>query len=49
MNYELFEKELLVTPEPALHVLEIMIAARQSQKAGRRVALHPAFRWPVVS
>jgi len=42
-------KELLVTPEHALHVLEIITAARQSQKAGRRVALTSTFRWPVVA
>lgn len=41
-------KELLVTPEHALHVLEIITAARQSQATGRRVALTSAFKWPVV-
>ena len=42
-------RELLVTPEQALHVLEIITAARESQKTGRRVALTSAFRWPIVS
>ena len=42
-------KELLVTPEHALHVLEIITAARQSQKTGRRVMLTSTFRWPIVS
>lgn len=42
-------RELLVTPEQALHVLEIITAARQSQKTGRRVALTSTFRWPIVS
>ncbi len=41
-------KELLATPEHALHVLEIITAARQSQATGRRVRLSSAFRWPVV-
>jgi predicted dehydrogenase len=41
-------KELLVTPEHALHVLEIMTAARKSSAAGRRVALTSSFKWPVV-
>lgn len=42
-------KELLITPEHALHVLEVIQAARESQDTGRRVALRSAFRWPVVS
>jgi predicted dehydrogenase len=42
-------KELLVTPEQALHVLEIMIAARESQAAGKRIALTSTFKWPIVS
>lgn len=42
-------KELLVTPEHALHVLEIITAARESSATGRRIALTSTFRWPVVS
>lgn len=42
-------KELLVTPEQALHVLEIITAARQSQRTGKRVRLTSTFRWPIVS
>jgi predicted dehydrogenase len=42
-------KELLATPEHALHVLEIMTAARESQATGRRVELVSTFKWPVVS
>lgn len=41
-------KELLTTPEHALHVLEIMTAARESSATGRRVALTSTFKWPVV-
>lgn len=41
-------RELLVTPEHALHVLEIITAARESQKTGRRIALKSTFRWPVL-
>ena len=41
-------RELLVTPEHALHVLETMTAARQSQETGRRVALSSTFEWPVA-
>ncbi len=41
-------RELLVTPEHALHVLEIITAARQSQAEGRRIPLISTFRWPVV-
>jgi predicted dehydrogenase len=41
-------KELLVTPEHALHVLEIITAARESSATGKRVALTSTFKWPVV-
>jgi hypothetical protein len=42
-------KELLVTPEQALHVLEIITAARESSAWGRRVALKSTFKWPLVT
>ena len=42
-------KELLATPEHALHVLEIITAARESSATGKRVALTSTFKWPVVS
>lgn len=42
-------RELLITPEHALHVLEIMEATRESQEAGRRVPLRSTFKWPVVA
>ena len=42
-------KEPLVTPEQALHVLEIMTAARESSEIGQRVTLTSTFRWPLVS
>ncbi len=42
-------KELLVTPEQALHVLEIITAARESSATGKRIALTSTFKWPVVS
>jgi predicted dehydrogenase len=42
-------KELLVTPEHALHVLEIITAARESSATGKRVTLTSTFKWPVVS
>jgi predicted dehydrogenase len=41
-------KELLVTPEHALHVLEIITAARESAASGKRVDLSSTFKWPVV-
>jgi predicted dehydrogenase len=43
------DKALLITPEHALHVLEVIQAARESQDTGRRVQLRSSFRWPVVS
>jgi predicted dehydrogenase len=42
-------KELLVTPEQALHVLEIITAARESSATGKRIALSSTFKWPIVS
>jgi len=41
-------RELLVTPEHALHVLEIITAARSAQETGKRATLTSTFRWPVV-
>lgn len=40
---------LLITPEHALHVLEIIFATHESQSSGRRVSLRSTFKWPVVS
>src|ERR1043166_4834789 len=42
-------KELLVTPEQALHVLEIITAARESSATGKRIPLTSTFKWPIVS
>jgi predicted dehydrogenase len=42
-------ENLLATPEHALHVLEIITAARESSATGRRVKLSSTFKWPVVS
>jgi predicted dehydrogenase len=42
-------KEPLFTPEHALHVVEIMTAARNSQREGRRISLTSTFKWPVVA
>ena len=42
-------KELLATPEQALHVLEIITAARESSATGKRMALTSTFKWPVVA
>lgn len=40
-------KEPLFTPEHALHVVEIICAARESQATGRRIDLTSTFRWPI--
>lgn len=42
-------KDLLATPEHALHVLEIITAARESSSAGKRIALTSTFKWPVIT
>ncbi len=41
-------KEPLIAAEHALHVLEVMEAARESQKTGKRVNLVSKFKFPVV-
>ena len=41
-------KEPLITAEHALHVLEIIEAARKSQANGKRIKLKSGFKWPVV-
>lgn len=41
-------KEPPFTPEHALHVVEIMTAARASQQEGRRMPIRSTFKWPVV-
>lgn len=41
--------EPLFTSEHALHVVEIMTAARVSQQEGRRVPIRSMFKWPVVA
>lgn len=41
-------KEPLINAEHALHVLEIIEAARASQETGKRINLESTFPWPVV-
>jgi predicted dehydrogenase len=42
-------KEPLITVEHALHVLEVIEAARESQASGKRIYLQSVFKYPVVS
>ena len=42
-------KEPPFTAEHALHVVEIMAAAVESQAGGRRIAMQSTFPWPVVT
>jgi predicted dehydrogenase len=42
-------REPLFTPQHALHVVEIITAARESQATGRRIDLTSTFNWPVVT
>jgi predicted dehydrogenase len=42
-------KEPHFTPEHALHVLEIITAARESQRTGRRIPLRSTFKWPLFT
>ena len=41
-------KEPLITAEHALHVLEVIEAARKSSDTGTRIQLQSTFKWPVV-
>jgi predicted dehydrogenase len=40
--------EPLIAAEHALHVLEVIEAARKSQATGKRIALKSSFKYPVV-
>jgi len=42
------EKEPLIAVEHALHVLEIIEAARESQTSGKRIPLTSSFKYPIV-
>jgi predicted dehydrogenase len=41
------DKPLLINPEHALHVLEIIQATNESQRTGQRIALRSTFRKPL--
>ncbi len=41
-------KEPLIAAEHALHVLEIIEAARESQASAKRIELISTFKWPVI-
>ncbi len=38
----------LITPEHALHCLEIMLACRESSRTGKYVDINTTFDWPVI-
>jgi predicted dehydrogenase len=40
--------EPLIASEHALHVLEVIEAARESQASGRKISLQSKFKYPVV-
>jgi predicted dehydrogenase len=42
-------KRPLVTSEHALHVLEVMLACRESYKTGRYVDIRTTFNWPIIT
>lgn len=41
-------KQPLINVEHSLHVLEIIEAANESQRTGKRIALRSSFPWPIV-
>lgn len=42
-------KPSLITPEHALHVLEVMNACHESQRTGRRISIETTFNWPLFA
>jgi len=42
-------KEPLINAEHALHVLEVIEAARKSQLTGKRIKMQSTFKWPIIS
>jgi len=42
-------KEPPFTADHALHVCEIMIGARESQKTGSRIPITTTFTWPIFA
>jgi predicted dehydrogenase len=42
-------EQSLVTPEHALHVLEVMLACRESYNTGRYVDIQTTFDWPIIT
>lgn len=41
-------RKLLITPEQALHVLDIITAARESNRTGRHIDIKSTFDWPLI-
>lgn len=49
ISASLLEKnEPLISPEHALHVLDIIESARASSQTGQKISLQSSFRWPIV-
>jgi predicted dehydrogenase len=44
----LFNKEPRIAVEHALHVLEVIEAARESGQSGKRIKLESTFQWPIA-
>lgn len=42
-------RDSLITPEHALHVVELLAAANESQRTGRRINIKSTFKWPIVT
>ena len=41
-------KKSPIAPEHALHVVEVIAAANESQRTGRRIRIKSTFKWPIV-
>ncbi|MBP3962672.1 Gfo/Idh/MocA family protein [Paenibacillus lignilyticus] len=42
-------KEPILHADHPVHVLEIMLAAKESARTGARIAIHSSFSWPLIS
>jgi len=42
-------RDSLITPEHALHVVELMAAANESQRTGQRINIKSTFKWPIIT
>ncbi len=42
-------RDSLITPEHALHMVDLLAAVNESQRTGRRINIKSKFKWPIVT